>query len=52
MLGNSICFTEATPLLLSLRGMTNDEVPHKQNSVAVANPLRKDIPVVTIVVTV
>ena len=52
MLGDSICFVEATPLLPNLRGMADDEVSRNQGSVATANPLWKDIPVVTIVVTV
>ena len=52
MLGNSICFTEATPLLPSLQGMADYEVSHNQGSVAVANPIWKDFPVVTTVVTV
>ena len=52
MLRNSICFTEATPLLPSLQGMANDKVPRNQSSVMIANPLLKDILVVTTVVTV
>ena len=51
MLRNGICFTEATPLLPSLQGMADDKVPHNESSVVIANPLWKDIPVVTIVVT-
>ena len=52
MLGNSICFTGSTPLLPSVRGMADDEVSRNQGTITVANPLWKDIPVVTIVVTV
>jgi len=52
MPGNSICITEVTPLLPSLRGMADDEVSHNQGSVVAANPLWKDISVVVTVVTV
>ena len=52
MLGYSICFTEATPLLPNLRGMVDDEVSRNYGFVVAADPLWKDIPVVVIVVTV
>ena len=52
MFGDSICFTEATPLLPSLRVMVDDEVPRNQSSIAAANLLLKDIPMVTTIVTV
>ena len=52
MPNNIICIAKVTPLLLSLRGMADDEFPHNQGSVAIANPLWKDILAVVIVVIV